>query len=144
MKRVIFLVLFSVFLVACNSSMNNVRQVPKGKIIIDDQEYIMESYQYKWKEENFELKHIRANTIEELAEELQNISVAKNSKLKLSFEKKPLSILVYQHDQEKKLTTVDIKENELTLPADEGYYMYEVMAEWQQGVITFIFDVEVK
>ncbi|MFF5995607.1 hypothetical protein AAGS61_12785 [Lysinibacillus sp. KU-BSD001] len=144
MKRAIFFVLFSVFLVACNSSMNNVRQVPEGKMIIDDQEYIMESYRYNWKEKNTEMKHIRANTIEELAEELQNISVAKNSKLKFSFEKKPLSISVYQHDQEKKLTTVDVKENELTLPADEGYYMYEVTAEWQQGVITFIFDVEVK
>ncbi|WP_431027243.1 hypothetical protein [Lysinibacillus sp. LZ02] len=144
MKRVILLVLFSVFLIACNSSMSNAHEVPSGKMIIDNQEYPMESYQYEWKEKNIEMKHIPVNTIYERAEELQNISVAKNSKLKFSFEKKPLSILVYQHDQEKKLTTVDVKENELTLPADEGYYMYEVMAEWQQGVITFIFDVEVK
>ncbi len=39
---------------------------------------------------------------------------------------------------------IEMKDNEIILPSEEGYYIYELNATWDKGKITFLFDVNVK
>lgn len=39
---------------------------------------------------------------------------------------------------------IEMKDNEIILPSEEGYYIYELNATWDKGRITFLFDVNVK
>ncbi len=40
------------------------------------------------------------------------------------------------------MRNVDLKGNKITVPSEGDYYIYEIIANWPEGKITYVFDVE--
>lgn len=68
----------------------------------------------------------------------------KGTKLKIEIDESPLSLEINEESEDGAVKSIDIRENEITLPTNEGHYIYEVKAKWNEGNITYVFDVNIK
>lgn len=116
----------------------------QGKVIVGNQEYSMMIGEFEWKEKDFEARKISDSNLYDLAEDFHTLEAEKDDKLNIEIEQNPSSIIVNQWNEDGTSETVELKDNEITLPSEEGYYIYEVMASWNQGEITYIFDINIK
>ncbi|WP_169786313.1 hypothetical protein [Viridibacillus arvi] len=69
--------------------------------------------------------------------------VEKNSEIKIELDKKATFITVIQLNEDGKVEEVPLNGNVLTVPAEEGYYVYEVVGKWKNGETTLVFDIDV-
>lgn len=148
MKKIILLILIIITIAGCNgipmpSNSNDYVQA-QGKVIVGNQDYSMLIGEFEWKEKDFEARNISESNIYDLADEFNTIEVDKNEKLKIEIEQNPTSIIVDQWNEDGTVDTVVSQGNEITLPSEVGYYIYEVIAEWNEGRITYIFDINIQ
>lgn len=59
-------------------------------------------------------------------------------------EDKASYITCYQWNEYGEIEEVSLDETVLTVPEDEGYYIYEVVGKLKSGETTLVFDVEVE
>ena len=146
MKKIILLMLIVIFIAGCNGipqpSTDYVQA--QGKVIVGNQDYSMMIDEFVWKEKDFETRKLNDSNIYDLADEFNTLEVEKDDKLKIEVEQNPSSIIVNQWNEDGTSQTVELKENEITLPSKEGNYIYEVMAEWNEGKISYVFDINIK
>lgn len=77
----------------------------------------------------------------QIADKFEAIVVAANSKAKIVIEQNPsLSVYTWNAEQE----AIAVEEGQISLPATSGRYIYEVVAKWTNGEVSFTFVVEVK
>ncbi|QFF99000.1 hypothetical protein PB01_09235 [Psychrobacillus glaciei] len=148
MKKIIVLMFFVINIAGCNgipmpSNSTNYVQA-QGNVIVKDQNYPMIIGDFEWKENDFETRKISESNIYDLADEFNTLEVEKNEKLKIEIEQNPSSIIVNQWNEDGTIVTFERKGNEIILPSEVGYYIYEVLAEWNEGRITYIFDINIK
>lgn len=145
MKKVLILLLTVFCISGCNviSSFDTFKPA-EGKVINDDKEYPMIIGDFEWIEEDFEVN--KKSTLDKrgLADEFETLEMKKGGKLKIEIEDSPLLLKINQEIEDGSIQSVDIIENEITLPTKEGYYIYEVNAKWDEGNITYIFDINIK
>ncbi|WP_431026720.1 hypothetical protein [Lysinibacillus sp. LZ02] len=143
MKKISSIILASLVLVGCNQAI--VSNVPhaEGKVILEDNEYRMELGEYEWDEEKVEAKRVDEVSVEEIAEKFDTLDVMKDSTVKIDVGENPSTISVNQWNVDKSVENVEVTNSEITLPSTAGYYIYEIIAEWDQGRITYVFDVNV-
>ncbi|MGE7624883.1 hypothetical protein ACQKMD_18100 [Viridibacillus sp. NPDC096237] len=146
MKKIFFLMLIVNIIAGCNgiSSLNNTYNQAQGKVIVDNKSYTMMIGNYEWKEDDFEAKKISNSDINDLAGGFDTLEVKKGNKLKIEIEQNPSSIIVNQLNADGTSDAIELKDNEITLPSDGGTYIYEVIARWKEGKISYIFDVNIK
>lgn len=148
MKKIFFLVLMLVTVVGCNliSSSDSFEQ-PQGKVIVDNKDYTMTIGSFKWKEDDFEARKISSSDIKSLANEFETLDVKEGEKLKIQIEQNPSSITVNQKNEDGTSKSVGIQDNQIILPSEKGYYIYEITAKWNKGEIkgrlNYIFDVKI-
>lgn len=80
----------------------------------------------------------------EAAKKFDTLTVAKNSKIEIVLEDKTTYINVHQRNANGEVEEVLLNENVVTVPAEKGYYVYEVVGEWKNGETTLVFDINVK
>lgn len=80
---------------------------------------------------------------EEAAEAFDTLGVTKDSTVKIEVGEEPATIRVNQWNEDQSVQKVELTNDKLPLPAAAGYYIYEVIAEWDQGYITYVFDLNV-
>lgn len=97
----------------------------------------------KWKEANGEQKRIDEVYTEEAAEAFDTLGVTKDSTVKIEVGEEPATIRVNQWNEDQSVQKIELTNDKLPLPAAAGYYIYEVIAEWDQGYITYVFDLNV-
>ncbi|WP_342601038.1 hypothetical protein MHB48_08520 [Psychrobacillus sp. FSL H8-0483] len=141
-----FLLLIVIFIAGCNgipqTSTDYVQA--QGKVIVGNQDYSMMIDEFVWKEKDFETRKLNDSNIYDLADEFNTLEVEKDDKLKIEVEQNPSSIIVNQWNEDGTSQTVELNENEITLPSKEGNYIYEVMAEWSEGKISYVFDINIE
>mgnify|MGYP003505613501 FL=1 len=144
MKKISIIILVILVLVGCNQAIES-RNVPhaEGKVFLEDNEYKMSLGEYEWIEDNIEQKRIDKVSVEEIAEAFDTLDVTKGSKLKIEVGENPTTISVNQWNGDTSVENVELTNNEIPLPSTAGYYIYEVIAEWDKGRITYVFDVNV-
>ncbi len=113
----------------------------QGKVNVDDKVYTMRIGDFEWKEDDFEAKKISSTDINELADQFKTLEVEEGDKLKIEIEQNPTSIIVNQWNENGTREDVEFESNEITIPSENGYYIYEVIAEWNEGKISYIFDI---
>ncbi|MCM3636211.1 hypothetical protein M3152_00660 [Sporosarcina luteola] len=145
MKKILLSMLIVLTIVGCNGipSSNTFNQA-QGKVIVDNQEYTMVIGEFEWLESDSEFRKISSSDINDLAEEFDTLQAEKNNKLIVEIEQNPTSIIVNQWNEDDTSTAVELKDNEITLPLKKGYYIYEVIVEWNNGKATYFFDVNIK
>ena len=128
----------------CNGFPNGTLSQPEGKVILNGEQYTMIPTDYEWEEDNVKITDMSSRDIEELADDFETLEVEKGDILNFEIEKSPSSIAITRLNEEGVIDDVEIKDYKITLPSQEGYYIYELQVVWDKGKETFVFDVDVK
>ncbi|WP_391205824.1 DUF3221 domain-containing protein [Psychrobacillus sp. L4] len=107
---------------------------------INDIRYEMTKGNSKWKNENESVQTDAASPTQ-IAESFKVIAVEPNNKITIEIEQNP-NLSVYLWDSEEDEVTFEKKQ--ITVPTNQGRYIYEVVAKWSNGEISYTFVVEVK
>ncbi|MFB5089455.1 hypothetical protein PGC35_20095 [Psychrobacillus sp. PGGUH221] len=99
---------------------------------------------FERKDGNFEARKISETNIYDLADRFNTVEDEKGDKIKIEIEQNPSSIIVEQWNEDGTIVAVELIGNEITLPSKEGYYIYEVIVEWNEGKINYVFDINIK
>jgi Protein of unknown function (DUF3221) len=111
-----------------------------GFVDIDGTRYDMANGGYRWTKGN-QVTQTDAAGPTQIAENFEAIVVAVNSKAKIMIEQNPsLSVYTWNAEQE----TVAVEDGQISLPATSGRMIYEVVAKWTNGEVSYTFVVEVK
>lgn len=147
MKKIILpvLIIGLLSLAGCKGTSNELIGTIEGKVIANGEQFVMVPTNLEWNENDMEIKQLSSRRdIAELADDFETFESEKGDKLKFKIDKNPSSITVTKLDENGIIDSVEIKENEITLPTKEGYYIYELNVTWDEGKETFVFDVNVK
>ncbi|WP_025783417.1 hypothetical protein [Sporosarcina sp. D27] len=145
MRRILHLMLIITILAGCTGmTSNNTYKQAQGKVILNDQEYMMTVGDFEWKEEDFQFRKISNSEVDEQSEEFDTLQVEQGETLKIIIDQNPSSITLYQLSDDHSRTVVELNDNEMTLPRETGHYIYEVNVVWDQGRATYLFDVSIE
>ncbi|MGE7934489.1 hypothetical protein [Viridibacillus arvi] len=145
MNRLFLILLTSMILVGCTKSAEEEASSMylDGKIIVDNNEYNLIHGYYTYKDETVVAIKLDPFSPMESANSFDTLIVEKNSEIKIELDKKATFITVIQLNEDGRVEEVPLNGNVLTVPAEEGYYVYEVIGKWKNGETTLIFDIDV-
>ena len=142
MNKIFSLILMVIFVAGCNGGPSF--EQPLGKVIVDNRNYTMMIGEFEWIEDDFESRKISQSNKIDLAEKFETLDVKKGDRIKIQIDQNPSSIIVNQENEDGTIDVVEINDYEITLPSEEGYYIYEIIAKWDNGKGTFVFDVNIE
>jgi len=117
-----------------------------GLIIINGMEYQMEKGNYKWKrKKGLETEVVQTDHASpyQMADHIGSISTNPNQKVEIKIEGNP-DIKVYLWNEEGREKEIEQDANQIIVPSSKGKYIYEVLAEWTNGTISYTFVVEIQ
>ncbi|WP_449537958.1 hypothetical protein [Ferdinandcohnia sp. Marseille-Q9671] len=117
-----------------------------GVITIDETEYQMKSGAFRWeRKKGLETEVVTTDHASpyQMAENIEPISASPNQKAEMKIEDNPTTH-VYLWNEEGRGEEIGMEANQLTLPSSEGKYIYEVVAEWPNGTISYTFVVDIQ
>ncbi len=79
----------------------------------------------------------------QIAENFKAFALEQDQKITIEIEENP-ELVIYlwnKNGREKEITLTD---NQITAPTSKGRYIYEVLAKWTNGEVSYTFFVEVK
>lgn len=148
MRLIRFFLLFltTIILVGCSQVVEDEAssRYLEGDIIVGYKKYKLIHGYYTYKDEDVEINKLDSFSPMEAAEQFDTLAVAKNSKIEIVLEDKTTHITIHQWNENGEIEEVHLDENVLTVPADEGYYVYEVVGKWKNGETTLVFNINVK
>ncbi len=146
MSRFFLLFLTSIILIGCTQITKNEASSMylDGIIIVDDKEYNLIHGYYAYKDEKIEINKLDPFSPMEAADEFETLAVAKNSKIEIVLEDKTTNLTVHKWNENGGVEEVLLEDNVLTVPEEEGYYVFEVVGKWKNGETTLVFDLDVK
>ncbi|GGA24366.1 hypothetical protein [Psychrobacillus lasiicapitis] len=143
MKRCLWIFVFIFFIIGCQLNENIDLKPPHPNITVDNQEisYVMGTY--SWSEDG-EIVHADSASPAELVDKLEANEVLGGKTISINFDYKPSSIEfgIWENNG------VDLKRSpthELTLPEEEGEFIFVIHASWDEGdgIYTFRIKTEV-
>ncbi|QPQ36604.1 MULTISPECIES: hypothetical protein [unclassified Lysinibacillus] len=144
MNKVIIPILIVIIMTGCNAFPKGVFKQPVGQVILDGAQYNMLPSKFEWKEDDVEMRLKGSPDINEIADNFETLDVKKGEILKFNIEQSPIAITATKMNEDGTIENVEIKEEKITMPSKEGYYIYELDALWNNGKESFIFDVYVE
>ncbi|MFJ7935914.1 DUF3221 domain-containing protein [Sporosarcina sp. NPDC096371] len=111
-----------------------------GFVDIDGSRYDLAAGGFRWTKGNQTAMTDAAGPTQ-IAENFEAVVVEANSKAKIVIEQNP-TLSVYAWDTERE--AVAAEEGLISLPSTSGRYIYEVVAEWANGEVSYTFVVELK
>ncbi len=110
-----------------------------GFVKINETRYEMAKGNFKWQKGTENVQTDAASPVQ-IAEHFQAIVAEPNSKATIEIKQNPrLSVYLWNSEED-----VPLEEKQITIPANKGRYIYEVVAEWSNGEVSYTFVVEVK
>ncbi|RZT23620.1 hypothetical protein [Fictibacillus sp. BK138] len=116
-----------------------------GLINVQGKEYKIEAGNYKWKRKKgseTEVVQTDAASPNQIGEYYRAIKLESNTNINIDIEDNP-KVSVYQWNQNGRDKEVTLKNNHLSVPSSKGRYIYEVLAKWPNGEVSYTFVVEV-
>lgn len=144
MSKLILSILIVIILTGCNKSQNDSLSQPEGKVIMNGEQYTMILSDYEQKGDKVEISLKHSSDINDIVDLFDTIEVEKGAILKFEIEKNPSSITVVKLNEDGTTDLVEMKDNEITMPSESGYYIYQLKTIWSEGKQTFVFDVNVE
>lgn len=144
MKKILFPALLVTFFYGCSGLPNGTLANPVGKVIVNEEQYVMTPDELEWGKDNVVIRNVGASNINELANQFPTLEVEKEELVKFNIDQNPLSVTITQWNEDSSSVSVNMEDNQIKMPAKEGYYIYELKGIWDKGRASFIFDVEVQ
>lgn len=116
-----------------------------GLIQVDEAEYEMKAGGYRWERKTgsgMEVVRTDAAAPNQIAEEIEAILIEPNSTITIEIDDSP-EINVYLWNANGKEKAVPVHNNGISAPNHVGTYIYEVVATWSTGEISYTFVVDV-
>lgn len=110
-----------------------------GFVTINQTRYNMQRGGFKWRKGN-QVQQTDAASPLQIAEKFKAIDAEPNSRMVIEIEQKP-NLSVYRWDAETE--SREREEEPLIVPAEKGRYIYEAIALWANGEVSFTFVIEV-
>ncbi|WP_231618287.1 hypothetical protein [Fictibacillus sp. 23RED33] len=118
----------------------------KGFVNVNGNKYEMKSGNYKWerkKGSETEAVTTDAASPSQIAEAFNAISVKPSANIHIEIQDHP-KISVYHWYENDRDKEVILKNNRIAVPSSEGRYIYEVLAKWSNGEVSYTFVIDVK
>ncbi|WP_391122354.1 hypothetical protein [Psychrobacillus sp. L3] len=116
-----------------------------GSINVNDKEYEMVVGNYRWERKqgiDTQVVETDAASPYQIAEYFNAIMVEPNTNINIEIEENPrVSLFLWNGNGREK--EVKLKNNQLLAPTSKGQYIYEVLAKWSNGEVSYTFVVEV-
>ena len=144
MSKLILSILIVIILTGCNKSQNDSLSQPEGKVIMNGEQYTMILSDYEQKGDKVEISLKHSSDINDIAGIFDTLEVEKGTIFKVEIDKNPSSITVSKRNEDGTTDLVEMKDNEITMPSESGYYIYQLKTIWSEGKQTFVFDVSVE
>ena len=144
MNKLMLSILIVIMLTGCNKSLNDPFNQLRGKVIVNGEHHTMILSDYEPKESQVQFISKHSSNINEIASLFDTLKVEKNTLFKFDINSNPSSIAVTKLNEDDKTDLVETKENEITMPSESGYYIYQLTTIGAEGQQTFIFDVSVE
>lgn len=147
----IMILMFSIFWIAgcaedVDGETDDMPPAYSGVVMINDMEYEMENGHYTWEiRKGLGAKVVTTDhaSPNQMAKEIEPITTNPNQKVKIEIEEDP-NITVYLWNEEEVEKEIEMDANQITVPVNKGKYIYEALAEWKDGKISYTFVVEVQ
>ncbi|MEK5330304.1 MULTISPECIES: hypothetical protein [unclassified Lysinibacillus] len=116
-----------------------------GWVHVNGKKFEMEAGGYQWERkkwlttETVQTDHASPNQV---AEKLQAIQLEPNMNMRIEVEENP-EIFVYLWNENGRDNEIMLKNNEMAAPSNKGRYIFEVLARWSNGEVSYTFVVEV-
>ena len=113
---------------------------PAGFFSSDTKRYQMEQGNFEWRKDGMVTTTDHAGPTQ-IAESYSPVVVAPGEMLTIEIEQNPkITSFIWEGEER-----TEVEEgNKINIPKREGRYIYEVMAEWTDGEVSYTFVVEVK
>lgn len=112
---------------------------PAGYIEFEKKKYKLEQGGYEWRERGTSVKTDHAGPVQ-IAENYPPIPVQSGTLLTIVVEQNPLiTSYIWENGSSKEIG----KGKTLKMPKEPGRYIYEVLAEWENGEVSYTFVVEI-
>ncbi|MBY6054084.1 hypothetical protein [Cytobacillus firmus] len=149
-KLVRLIVILSVSLLfGCSDKSVDQAEFPPEKtaaVEVNGSDYSIEKGGYRWvRKKGLETETVTTDhaSPNQMAELLKPIRVKPEQKVKVKIEDDPV-MKVFLWNETGKEKEIKLEDDQITVPADKGKYIYEVLAEWKNGEISYTFVAEVQ
>lgn len=150
LRLVSMIVIASVSLLfGCSDRSGNQEEFPPEKtaaVEVNGSEYPIEKGNFRWtRKKGLETESVTTDhaSPNQMAEHLKPIPVKPDQKVRVKIEDNPVR-KVYLWNETGKEREIKMDDNQITVPSEKGNYIYEVLAQWKNGEISFTFVAEVQ
>lgn len=114
--------------------------IVNGFVYVDGVQHEMVRGGFEWMKGNQSVQTDAASPVQ-IAENFKVIDVGRESEITIKVEQTPnLSLYIWDLERE----AVLLKNNQLTVPTEIGRYIYEIVAKWSNGKVSYTFVIEVQ
>lgn len=117
-----------------------------GLVRIDGIEYQMEEGNYHWeRKKGLETEVVSTDHASpyQMANQIKSISAKPNETIDIKIEEEP-EISVYLWNENGREKEIEQAANQVTVPSSKGKYIYEVLAEWSNGTVSYAFVIDIE
>ncbi|MCA1322035.1 hypothetical protein LC085_19295 [Bacillus tianshenii] len=151
-SRFLLFMIIVVFLTGCGTtgtgSADNKQFPPDehGFIVMNEKEYKMEKgnyYREVKKGLTTEVTQTDAASPNQIAENFEDISAPPDTEMSFNLVGEPTLTAYLWNDQERE-KEIDLQERTFRTPTEKGRYIYEVLAKWKNGEVSYTYVIEVE
>ncbi|WP_156807516.1 putative periplasmic lipoprotein [Effusibacillus pohliae] len=140
MKAFFYAVLLTALLTGCGTS-----QPPTPTLKVDDKTVPVVLHGYSWSGGLFTKSTSVApvDTPPKVAEKNKPAEAPSKAKLSINFKNPPQSLQVelWNGNETRKIPLTDT--NSIVLPKEKGVFVYQILAQWENGMASYVFAIEV-
>lgn len=117
-----------------------------GTVSVDGITYELQEGNSQWERKvgsGTEVAQTDAAPPSQIAEEYDAIEVKPATNLKIDIEENP-KLTVYKWTENNRGEAADLKDDQFTSPKDKGQHIYEVLATWKNGEVSYTLVIEVR
>ena len=117
-----------------------------GQIIINNVEYKIQYGAFKWERKkglNTEIVQTDHASPNQMAAHIEPISVSANQEIYIKIEDDP-DLNVYLWNENAMEKEIKLETDHIIVPSSKGKYIFEVLAKWANGTVSYTFVVEVQ
>ncbi|MGD6830566.1 hypothetical protein ACQCT5_00290 [Sutcliffiella halmapala] len=118
----------------------------QGYVVIDGEEKKIEKGNYSWevkKGSTTEVTETDAPSPNQIAENVEAISAPPDTEMSFKLVGDP-TFTVYLWNEQEREKEIVLQEGKFRTPTEKGRYIYEVLAEWENGEISYTYVIELE
>ena len=146
---IVMLIVALIWITGCSKEAVSEEDFPPtmtGMVVVNEQEYDMKAGNFKWERQvgyNTEVVQTDAVAPDQLAKSYEPISVEQNERMLIEIKDDP-KIVVYLWNADGPVEEVKQTNNQIAAPSNSGRYVYEALATWPKGEVSYTFVVKVE